>query len=52
MSFDWKRNYHPSPLLRTIQIFLLILIVIGIILLCTQNLWVPKLVNYILLHSN
>ena len=41
-------NYHPSPLLRKFQIFLLILIIIGIGLLATQKIWVPKLVAYIL----
>lgn len=52
MNLSWKRqNYHPSPLLRAFQIFLLILIIIGIILLCTQNFWVPKLVNYILAQN-
>ena len=25
-------------------------IIIGIILMCTENIWVPKLVNYILIH--
>jgi hypothetical protein len=49
MNFHWKRkNYHPSPLLIGIQIFLLILIIIGIGLFSTQNVWVPKIVNYIL----
>lgn len=49
--FRWKKDYHPSRFIRMTQIVLLILIVIGIILLCTQNLWVPRLVNYILLRS-
>ena len=49
MTFNWKRkDYHPSPLMRGIQIFLLILIIIGIILLCNQDVWVPKVVDYIL----
>ena len=49
MTFNWKRkDYHPSPLMLGIQIFLLILIIIGIILLCNQDAWVPKLVEYIL----
>jgi len=34
--------------LKFIRIFLLVLIIIGIILICTQKIWVPKLVNYIL----
>lgn len=46
-NFDW-RNYHPSPLLKAIQFFLLFLIFIGVCLLITQKLWVPKLVEYIL----
>ena len=48
MQINWgKRYYHPSPLLRTIQIVLLILIIIGLGLLITQNIWVPKLVETI-----
>lgn len=31
-----------------IRIFLLVLIIIGIGLLLTQNIWVPKLVSFIL----
>lgn len=42
------RNYKPSPLLRAFQFFLLILILIGVALIITQDLWVPKLVDYIL----
>jgi len=34
--------------MKFIRIFLLILIIIGIFLLCTQKIWVPKLVNRIL----
>ena len=52
MSFckNWKReNYHPSRLLVGFQIFLLILIIVGITLILTQSLWVPKLVEYLLL---
>lgn len=35
-------------MIRFIRIFLLILIIIGIGLIITHNLWVPKLVDYIL----
>jgi hypothetical protein len=42
------KNYCPSPLLRAFQITLLILIVIGIGLLLTQEKWVPLFVNYLL----
>ena len=42
------REYHASPLLKAIQIFLLILIVIGIGLFFTQSRWLPNLTNYIL----
>ncbi len=34
--------------MKTIRIFLLILIIIGLVLLFTQSLWVPNLVNQIL----
>ena len=37
--------------MKALRIFLLILIVVGIILLCTQKLWVPKLVDQILLSE-
>jgi hypothetical protein len=43
-----KEEYHPSPALKAFQVFLLILIVIGIGLLITQKMWVPKVVNYFL----
>ncbi len=43
-----KTDYHPSPLLRGIQIFLLILIVIGVGLLATQKFWLREVVEYIL----
>ena len=38
--------------MKTVRIFLFVLILVGIALLCTQNIWVPKLVNYILLTQN
>ncbi len=38
--------------MKTIRIVLLILIIIGIILLCTQKMWVPWLVNKILVAEN
>ncbi len=34
--------------MKIIRIFLLVLIIIGVVLLCTQGYWVPKLVNKIL----
>jgi len=41
-------EYYPSSFLKVIQIFLLVLIIVGIGLLATQKIWVPKLVEYIL----
>ena len=38
--------------MKTVRIFLLVLIVIGIVLLFTQNIWVPKLVDKILLYES
>lgn len=35
--------------MKAIRIFLLILIIIGIAAICTQSIWVPKLVNQILI---
>ncbi len=43
-----KEGYHPTPLLRGVQIFLLLLIVIGVGLLATQKFWLPGLVEYII----
>ena len=37
--------------MKAVRIFLLILIIIGIVLLFTQKIWVPKLVNKILLSE-
>ena len=49
MLCNWKKeDYHPSPALKAFQVFLLILIVVGIALLVTRDSWVPKLVEYIL----
>ncbi|MDD3887718.1 MAG: hypothetical protein PHN19_02990 [Patescibacteria group bacterium] len=36
---------------KTIQIVLLVLIVIGIILLCTQKFWVDNLVDFIIQYE-
>jgi hypothetical protein len=50
--FNFKRGeYHPSPLLRAVQIVLLVLIVLGIGLLLSRDTWVPKVVQYILNDS-
>ncbi|MDB5266589.1 MAG: hypothetical protein JWN89_404 [Parcubacteria group bacterium] len=48
--FRWCRpeNYHPSPLLRSFQLFLLVLIIIGLFLLATERYWIGPLVSYIL----
>ena len=49
MNYKFQHEgYHPSPFLRFVQIFLLILIVIGVVLLSTQSIWVPKVVSYII----
>lgn len=37
-----------DDIMRAVRIFLLVLIVIGIGLIVTQNIWVPKLVDRIL----
>jgi TM2 domain-containing membrane protein YozV len=38
--------------MKALRIFLLVLIIIGIGLLITQKLWVPKLVDHILKSEN
>ena len=44
----YKKKENILNIVRTI---LLIMIIIGIILLCTQRFWVDNLVNFILQHS-
>ena len=46
-----EKNCQNDNHLQGVQVFLLVLIVIGVGLLITQSAWVPKLVNYILLHQ-
>jgi hypothetical protein len=41
-----------SPFIRFLRVFLLLLIVVGIALLCTTRLWVPKIVSALLGPSN
>ncbi len=49
MTINFNREkYHPTPLLKAVQVFLLILIVLGIGLIITQKMWVPSVVTYIL----
>jgi hypothetical protein len=49
MNFKFKSGqYNPSSLMRAVNIFLLALIVAGVVLLCTQKIWVPKVVQSIL----
>lgn len=41
-----------SPyMMKIIRIVLLLMIVIGVVLLCTQKYWVTPLVDFILSHS-
>lgn len=52
-NFNYRRKeYHTSPLLRGVQIFLFILIVAGIALLATQKIWVPKVVDFIMTQES
>ncbi len=49
MAFTFTKDPNSSaPLLNTLQIFLLVLIVLGVMLLATQALWVPKVVDYLM----
>jgi len=36
--------------IQFVRVFLLVLIIIGIGLLLSQNLWVPKVVDFIIAH--
>ncbi len=40
-----------NPWMRSIQIFLLLMIALGLGLLVTQKLWVPTVVEFILLQE-
>ena len=52
MKFYWKQiENNSSKTIRIIRIILLILIIIGIGLLLTQKIWVPKLVDKILSYD-
>ncbi len=42
---------NSSPFIQGLRKFLLVLIIIGLALIFTQNLWVPTLVDYILAHE-
>lgn len=49
MNFFLANTPHSNTkLMRGVQIILLLLIVVGITLLFTQKMWLPKVVNYIL----
>ena len=49
MTINFNReHYHPTPLLKAVQVFLLILIILGIGLIITQKMWVPSVVTYML----
>lgn len=39
---------NSSPLIRKVRIILLVLIVVGLTLIFTQNSWLPKLTEYVL----
>lgn len=41
-------TYNQSKRMKALNIFLLVLIIVGVILLFTQDKWVPKVVNYLL----
>lgn len=50
---NWKKeDYHPTPAMKALNIFLLFLIVVGVALLFTQDLWVPKVVDLLLQTPN
>lgn len=46
----WCKNIedNSSPFIKKVRIILLVMIIVGIGLLATQNIWVPKLVAYII----
>ena len=49
MIFQWKKmEDNASPIVRAVRIILLVLIIVGIALIFTQDTWVPKLVEYLL----
>lgn len=49
MCINWKKyEDNSSPTIRMVRIVLLILIIIGVGLLLTQDMWVPRVVNLLL----
>lgn len=47
-----ERNFSKQKTwIKAVQIFLLILIILGVALLATQKHWVPKVVNYIIAND-
>jgi hypothetical protein len=49
--FMKSRRKKSSGFVQFVRIFLLLLIIIGIVLLCTQNLWVPSVVAFLLAYT-
>ena len=48
---DWAR-YQSTPFMRKVQLVLLVMIIIGLALIFTQNLWVGGVVDFILKNFN
>jgi hypothetical protein len=44
----FQKIEQPTPFIQSARIFMLVLIIIGIALLCTQHLWVPTVVKFLL----
>jgi hypothetical protein len=49
--FMKSRRKKSSGFVQFVRIFLLLLIIIGIVLLCTQSRWVPSVVAFLLTHT-
>lgn len=49
MCFNWRKyEDNSSQTIRLVRIMLLVLIIVGVGLLLTQDSWVPKVVDFLL----
>jgi hypothetical protein len=46
-----KLENNSSKIIKWVRIILLIIIIIGTTIILTRDIWIPKLVNYIVTHE-
>ena len=45
--FTQVMENNSSPFIKKLRITLLVLIIVGMVLLCTENIWLQKLTDYL-----